>query len=381
MRTMTELRKQALDLGIKAPEKVSKKELETRLAEALQSDSTLPQIEVMLAQDFKDVTPQEQQAILHDPNWVGEEKLNGVRMKLHITPTGIRIDGRRKSDKTYQYVERTENFPHIKNCAALSKYVGMVLDAELLMLNSSIDTGSVITAGTMTSTTAVTNCAPNKAHQIQAKHGRAQLFVFDLIRGTDGKPATYDFRSRRHILLKLWMLHGEELRQAGINLVDQTLSKELLCQKVLAAGGEGIMLKDIRAIYAEGKRAKTILKWKKIYTNDGFVSGYVPAEEGKGWEGLVGALEISAYDAQTGEARVIGSVQPGTLQFRRQISNSDGTLKQEYYGRVVEIRGNDWTKNFRLFHCVLLCWRPDKNKEDCRVDFSAIVPGKDERSE
>lgn len=376
MRNLDVLKKQAIELGV-APaslEGLGKKELEQILATALQSDSSLPQIEVMLAQDMKDLDPREQQAILTSSRWVAEEKLDGNRAKVHVTSTGLRLDGRRKSDKTYQYVERTENFPQFGGCKVLANYVGMVLDAEVLMTSASIDTGSVVTSGTMTSTTAVVNCSPEKSRAIQAKWGNAKLFVFDLIRDTDGKPCLLRFKDRRAILEAIWSEFGSELNAAGVYLVEQHTDAVALQKKVLAAGGEGIMLKDVEAPYAEGKRAKTILKLKRVYTVDGWISGFVPAEAGKGWQGLVGAFEVSVYDEKTGEPQVVGACQPGTLEFRRWISAPDGSLRPQYYGQVVELRGNAWTKNMRLFHCTLQGFRPDKNKEDCRIDFSKIDP-------
>lgn len=375
MRNKADLVREAEQLGIEADfAKLGKAQIEELLAEAKDPGGDhLPQIQVNLAHDLKDYPDDQRAALLADPKWVAEEKLDGVRMKVHVTASGLRLDGRRKSDETYRYTERTENFPHLAECAALSRFEGLVLDAELMMLSESIDTGSVITAGTLTSTAAVTICAPAKARAIQERHGKAQLFVFDIVRGPGGKSMSkVPLSRRREWLERVWC---DEMTQAGIHLVPQHTDKEALYQRVCAQGGEGVMLKDLSAPYAEGKRVRTLLKWKKVHTLDAIITGFVPAKQGKGFEGLVGAFRVSVVDEATGRRREIGAVQPGTLEFRRSISNDDGSLRLEWYDKVVEIRGNEWTKTFRLRHCVLLRFRPDKNPEDCTLDFGKIKAG------
>lgn len=370
-RRLEDLISECAEQGLALPEKYGKRELEQLLAQrALNQDDILSQIEVMCAHDFKDYSEQEKEEILDSPEWVAEEKLNGDRMKVHITADGLRLDGRTKSVSTYIYTERTENFPHFKNCRALKVYAGTVLDAEILMLNESIDTGSVITVGTLSSTSATVNCAPEKAIEIQNRVGNAHLFVFDIVRWCGKKFEGTTFERRREVLEKIFVSHPE-LEQANIHLVPQRLDKREFFQEIVDAGGEGIMLKDLSGLYGEGKRVRAQLKWKKVYTIDAFVTGWVKAKEDRGWANLVGALEVSIIDDR-GKIHAVGAPQPGTLEFRKEISNPDGSLKAEWYGKCVEVQGNEWTKRMRLQHCVLVRWRPDKNKEDCILDMSAI---------
>lgn len=377
MRTKGDLLRECRALDAAVNGAMSKKELEMVLANIKRPANTVEQIEVMLARDFKDEEQTYREWVLEDHLWVAEPKLDGARMKLHVTENGIRIDGRRKSDKTYVYTERTENFPHIAKCTALSEYVGLVLDCELLMQSTSIDTGSVVTKGTLNSTVALVNCEPSKSIAIQAKFGKMSAVVFDVIRGPKGHTlAGVKFEARREFLVKLFEHVGQGLNEANIHLITQSTDKAGLYRQICNEGGEGVMLKHKHGYYEEGKRVKTLLKWKKTVTVDGFVTGYVPAEAGKGWEGLVGALEVSVIDeADGGVIHCIGAVQPGTLLFRKQITAEDGSLKREYYNKVVEVQGNEWTKNKRLFHCVLVRWRPDKNASDCMFDLASITPG------
>lgn len=384
MRTKGDLLKEAAELGIEIPDpsKASKFEIEDLLAAAKRPEGAdwLPQIEPMAAHDFRKYSEEERATILADPNWSAEEKLDGVRMKVHVTPDGLRLDGRKKSDKTYMYSERTKNFPHLANCKVLSgKFAGMVLDSEIRMSVESIDTGSVITSGTLNSTSAVTVCESSKSIALQETYGLMKCLVFDLIRKPGGlRIGDASFVTRRKFLESLFERYGAELNRNEIYLVPSHTDKVGLFSTISTAGGEGVMLKHAACLYREGKRVREMLKWKKIETEEGFVSGYVPAEAGKGWEGLVGALEVSAFDGH-GNARVIAAVAPGTLEFRKAITAADGSLKPEFYDRVLEVEGTEWTKTKRLFHATLLRWRPDKDKADCVVDFDSIHPGKNSR--
>lgn len=368
VRTKTDLLNEVKSKGLwkGGVESLSREELMDLMAKA----ADLPQLFVMLAKDMKDLSGFERAGIVApDSEWVFEEKLDGVRMKMHMTSNGIRLDGRRRSVETYIFTERTGNFPHFQNFTVPKELHGAVLDTELLMTNASIDTGSVITAGTLTSTTAVTTCSPGRAIGIQKKYGPAKIFVFDLIcaPGSDGVMTTARFSNRRAFLEKVFEKWGSQLNSAQIFLVPQTEDGQALYNRVLEADGEGVMAKRKRGLYLSGqgdKRSPDVRKWKKVYTIDAFVTGYVPAKRGHGWEGLVGALEVSVIDERGKEVQ-IGACQPGTLDFRRQCSAGDGSLKKEYYGKVVEIQGNEWTKNLKLRHCILLRWRPDKGKEEC----------------
>lgn len=367
LRRLEDLRAEAEERNLDYSDCKSKADFEKLLA----SEAELEQIEVILARDYKDLSEDEQERILDDSKWVAEEKLDGVRMKAHVTKDGLRIDGRRKSVKTYIFTERTANFPHIAKCHLRGIPEGTVFDCELLMLSDKIDTGSVITAGTLTSTTAVTTCAPERSIEIQKKHGMAHLIIFDVVRW-GGEYFNRPLRIRRRLLETLQDLNKEVMEEHNISITKQYGNKRKLYEKVMTAGGEGVMLKHLDGMYEDGKRSKMLLKWKKIYTTDAFITGWVPSKKDRGWDGLVGALEVSVIDNVTAKEVEIGAVQPGTLEFRKKISNPDGSLKEEYYNKVVEIRGNEWTKGIRLRHCVLVRWRPDKGAYDCLMDLDEV---------
>ncbi|GAH73888.1 unnamed protein product, partial [marine sediment metagenome] len=134
-------------------------------------------------------------------------------------------------------------------------------------------------------------------------------------------------------------------------------------KEVVREGGEGIMLKKLSHPYEGGKRSKGMFKWKKHKDMDCFITGFMP---GKGdFAGLVGSLLVSVL--KKGKAVEVAAVQPGTLDFRREITTPGGELKDALYSKVVEVSYLTETKNRRLRHAVLVKFRPEKNIYDCEV--------------
>ncbi len=63
-----------------------------------------------------------------------------------------------------------------------------------------------------------------------------------------------------------------------------------LYRRILAAGGEGMVVRSGRSTYEAGKRSRTLLKWKPIPDMEAKVVGFV---EGKGkHEGRLGAFKV-----------------------------------------------------------------------------------------
>ena len=126
------------------------------------------------------------------------------------------------------------------------------------------------------------------------------------------------------------------------------------------------------------------LKVKRFEEYDGFVSGFKPGESGSAYENLVGTLEISVY-LPNGDPYVIASISAIPLGLRRKMTKyvkGKPVLKDEFYYKVLTVRGQDWTKNMKLSHAVpvvisenadeSMYFRSDKNPEDCVLDIDAI---------
>jgi len=329
----------------------------------VQRPPLLPQLPVMLARKVKDLHENELDAILDSPKgaWIAEEKLDGVRAKLHLESTSNRIDSRHRSDVTYEYVEKTNGLPHLRN---IRHYIpGTVLDGELLMPASKITDGKTVTDSVLTSTTATINSLPGRAIELQERFGYCQFYAFDILFhcGRDVRQLPYSFRYKLlcgvHIALTSYLCFRLPTHRDK-KFID-------FYHHIIKRGGEGIMLKRLDWPYEGSKRSKGMYKLKKEEEIDCFITGFVPGE-GE-FSGLVGSLLVSVFeDDRSLQKQEIAAVQPGDLGFRNKISLADGSLCEDMYGKVVEVSYLCKTKNDRLRHAVLERFRPDKNMYDCK---------------
>lgn len=347
-KTKRELITLALQRGVTVPVGASKSQVEDLLAEP----TDLEQIAPMLCKNFLDLPIAERQPILHDDSWAAEPKLDGIRVKVHLTDGGIRLDTRRRSEVTFNYHEVTNRFPHL-NVEVPSRYWDLVLDGELILPQQSIDTGTTKTFGSLGSTMALVSSSPQRAIELQRRVGLVELHLFDLI-------------APRPTLLRKMHLDNiiSEIGNKWWHLVHGTYQKEKLYKHTILHGGEGVVLKYLPSEYQVGKRSPFWLKWKRTTTVDCFVTGYV-AGTGK-YEGMIGSLIVSAITPD-GTTTEIGAVPPGTDQVRNHLSSRTGELLPQCYGKVVEVEAQEWTKNHRLRHARLIRWRPDKTAKDCVI--------------
>ena len=106
-------------------------------------------------------------------------------------------------------------------------------------------------------------------------------------------------------------------------------------------------------------------------TIDAFITGYELGNKGSAFENMIGSICVSVYvEKEDGsqEVREIGKFSGFNLDMRKNMGTVvDGktVLKPEYYGKVVEIDGQQITKNGRFAHCVFIGFRYDKLKDAC----------------
>lgn len=369
MKNLNELQWEAENLRIPLSGTETKDLLMDLLAESHRehditgSPPLLPQLQVMVARNVKDLKKDELDKMISSNLWVAETKLDGVRAKLHLGKNNNRIDSRHRSDVTYEYVEKTDCLPHLRDLT--HNYAGTVLDGELVMPVEKVWRGKEYTDSYLTATTATVNSYPKRAIELQEKFGWCRYYVFDILFfcGADMRHMPYTKRYVELCLLKeslSYEMGGDFIKTPARHSVNI----ESFYNRLVAGGGEGVMLKHLDWPYESGKRSKGMYKWKKHQTIDAFVTGFVP---GRGeFSGLIGALLVSVM---AGSKQVeIGAVQPGDLTFRRRISEADGNLQDNMYGKVVEVSYLCKTKNNRLRHAVLKRFRPDKSCYDCTIE-------------
>lgn len=367
MKNKSELQHEVASLGITYLCTDTKEDLMNLLAEDYREKNKdnlpplIPQLPVMLARKAKDLDSSKFEDLLDNQRglWIAEEKLDGIRARLHLSERGNRIDSRHRSDITYEYVEKTNCLPHLRDMRHYKP--GTVLDGELIMPVSRIRDGKTDTNSVLTSTLATVNSLPGRAIALQMKFGYCHFYAFDILFycGDDVRQLPY---SERYDLLR--GIHVALVSHPNFKLPMQreegftNFFRHLVC-----GGGEGIMLKRLDWPY-ESTRSKGMYKLKKEKEIDCFVTGFVPGE-GE-FSGLVGSLLVSVMaDPLSGLAVEIGAIQPGDLGFRNKISLPDGSLADALYGKVVEVSYMCKTKNNRLRHAVLERFRPDKTMYDC----------------
>jgi DNA ligase-1 len=90
---------------------------------------------------------------------------------------------------------------------------------------------------------------------------------------------------------------------------DDVTEAEAFAKAALAAGQEGVMIKDVKSLYEAGRRGKTWRKIKPVHTYDLVV---LAAEWGHGRRsGLLSNIHLGARDASTGEFVMVGKTFKG----------------------------------------------------------------------
>lgn len=171
--------------------------------------------------------------------------------------------------------------------------------------------------------------------------------VFDLVRHTD------PYINRRAALAAI--IQPSDL----ISIVEMACGerdKRALLARVVEGGGEGIMLKDLRAFYEEGARAKHAVKWKLTYTVD------------------VVVLTVNRPDAKHGSARLGAYNDEGVLVPIGATSLIGKPVVE--VGDVVELVILNWT-GASVYQPRLIRLRPDKPATECTFEqfkhYSRVV--------
>jgi ATP-dependent DNA ligase len=316
-------------------------------------------------------------------DWSAENPFEGIeaeffnenyRLEPKIDGCGIFLTFGRSQNLVHSAtrgISRTHNFPHLRD-AVMPELEGTIIAAELLAWGEE-------PSGLLSKSVGLMVANPPKAVSEQKIHGPARLFVFDILQVrlgartrmpsiTNLTASSYKHRRRMlTILMKAWQ---EKYPGLPVYQVPSVPATGELLQAFVADGFEGGMLKGVASRYIPGSRSSGWFKVKINSTTDVVITGYEPGKDSNA--GLVGSFEVSIMTSQG--FRMVGHCGNFTDEFRAKISKPDGSLKDEYYMKVIEVSAQGVGARGHLRHCLFRRFRPDKAAHDCGPDQLAHLP-------
>jgi bifunctional non-homologous end joining protein LigD len=273
---------------------------------------------------------------LDSSDWIAEPKLDGGRYMLYLDEGGeVHLYSRRD----FPRIDKAANVPHFaKSYPGLE---GCVLDGEVMLPNQT----------KLGDTTGIMNSLPAKAVARQETEGKLHYNVFDLLfyKGTDLRShPLWERRLTLDIVLKA-------MNNPHVTAVPQHKDKDGLFRSILAAGGEGTVLKNLNSPYG-----LNWVKCKRVADFSVVISGYKPGQ-GK-YEGSLGAVAVSVY--KDGALLEVGFASGMTDPERHEI----WTNREAYLGRVVDVSAQEITKDGRMRHPRWLRFRDDVSPETLTME-------------
>jgi ATP-dependent DNA ligase len=206
--------------------------------------------------------------------------------------------------------------------------------------------------------------------------------AFDLLAVERHKLTGKPFAERRAALEELIAAAPGRKKTASGSVELTPLVKTAAKAEPLLLSGEGVIAKELDAIYKPGQR-KGMVKVKRVRTIDCVIVGWRPGKE----EGTVGSLILGLYEK--GKLRPIGHTSGLKAKEKRELvktlkpyetgdkgsgdpSRWDANRDLQWYALrpelVVEVT-YDHTSGGRIRHgSKIVRWREDKAPKDCKID-------------
>jgi bifunctional non-homologous end joining protein LigD len=183
-------------------------------------------------------------------NFTYEEKLDGTRAILYNKKGETKIINRRNNNITHRYPEF--NFSIKQNC---------VLDGEIVIFNKKgVSEFNLLQHRDL--------LEDKKLIQERSKSMPATFVAFDILE-LNRKSLTKLPQKERFQILKKIINSSKNLK-----LIQSSKNGKQLFKKLTSKGGEGIIAKNPKEPYHEGKRRNAWIKIKKQDTIDGIIIGY-----------------------------------------------------------------------------------------------------------
>jgi bifunctional non-homologous end joining protein LigD len=274
---------------------------------------------------------------LDSPDWVAEPKLDGGRYMLYLDEDGLSYHLYSRRD--FPRIDKAANVPHFAH--PYMGLAGTVLDGEVMLPNQT----------KLGDTTGIMNSLPAKAIARQEVEGKLHYNVFDILFHLGRDVRQLPLHERRKLMESVVAIMGNP----HVNLVPQHTDKDGLFRSILAAGGEGTVLKNLNSPYGVNW-----VKNKRVADFSVIISGY---KDGQGkYAGSLGAVAVSVY--QDGILVEVGFASGMTDAERTDI----WTNREAYLGRVIDISAQEVTKDGRMRHPRWLRFRDDVNPETLTME-------------
>lgn len=277
------------------------------------------------------------------PGFAVGKKYDGFREIMYIDSVG-KVTLRSRSG-----ADHSANVPH--------------LTGELVpeLANTILDGEGIAPSESHGETKTIFGSDPDVAIEAQTRIGKAKYMAFDIMRA-NGYDTTNLPLKQRVFFLSTAIFH---LNKIGISVYqEQLFEKEQLqhFHDLIAAGGEGVMLKDLNAPYEPGKRSNGWIKVKKVNSWDAVITGFT---EGKGkYVGVVGAITYGFW--QDGKVVEAGKSSGMTNAERIMFAANP----KSFIGKVVEIEGQEIGTNGAIRFPRFLRVRNDKVASQCVLDIT-----------
>jgi bifunctional non-homologous end joining protein LigD len=281
------------------------------------------------------------------PNWIFEEKYDGIRALAYRIKKKVRLWSRNELDLT-------AGFPEIAAAVGALPGGDLVLDGELVVF----DKGGV---------------SRFQLLQRRGSGARTAYVVFDLLE-RDGTPMwTRPLNERRAALEDL-------IGDGGVLRLSRQLGKNGERAQEIRKEEEGIIAKDEASLYEPGKRSRSWLKVKVRKESEFVIGGYTAPT---GSRAHLGALLVGLYDGPA--LRYTGKVGSGysrdslallakllePLRTDRSPFADAPRMKSATWVKpklVAQIAFAEWTADGKLRQPVFLGLRRDKSPRECRWD-------------
>ena len=249
------------------------------------------------------------------PQWSYEIKWDGYRAAMRVAPDGTTVlTSRGGLDFTAEFASLADVLtPALHGQAA-------VLDGEIVVYNQAgqVDFGLLQERRGRWRK----HAGAARARGAQLEDVPVRFLAFDLLQLGDTVLLDQPYQRRRQMLTELPMPDPHRVAVAQAHTFDELaadrITPQALLDRVARDGGEGLVVKQISAPYAPGRRTDAWLKHALVQTQEVIVCGFRPGQNRLA--GTVGGLLLGAHDPGTGDLVYIGDVGTGfTERARREL--------------------------------------------------------------